>query len=97
MEVTKIIVNKAHIKKVRYKNDVVIIYLKDDIFILHPGIASMRLLNSSDSSLLLLCLISIVFWAGVMMFLTNKSIKKHYFKMGGKKSWIYCNALKNLF
>lgn len=61
-------------------------YLKDDIFILHPGIASMRLLNSSDSSLLLLCIISIVFWAGVMMFLTNKSIKKHYFKMGGKKS-----------
>jgi hypothetical protein len=33
MEVTKIIVNKAHIKKVRYKNDVVIIYLKDDIFV----------------------------------------------------------------
>lgn len=58
-------------------------YLKEDIFILHPGIASMKLLTSSNSSSLL-CIISIIFWAGIMMFLTNKSIKKHYFKMGGK-------------
>lgn len=33
MELTKIIVNKAHIKKIKYKTDATIIYLKDDIFV----------------------------------------------------------------
>lgn len=33
MEITKVIVNKAHIKKIKYKTDAIIIYLKDDIFV----------------------------------------------------------------
>ena len=33
MEITKIIVNKAHIKKVKYKPDAIIIYLKEEIFV----------------------------------------------------------------
>ena len=37
MEFTKIILNKEHIKKIRYKEKAIIVYMEDEVFVCKRG------------------------------------------------------------
>lgn len=57
--------------------------MQSEWFIAHPGIAAIRLINGDGITLL--CIMSLVIWILLVYFVTKRSVRKFFRKLGGGK------------